>query len=238
MLSEQPTLSPLKLVLTCEHGGRDIPKAFKKYFVGSEHLETHRGYDLGALDLFNHLQPLANTSFFSTTSRLVVELNRSIFHKQLFSEYTKPLSKIEKRKIIETHYLPYRISVGHETAKLISSNNTVLHLSIHSFTPELNGQVRHCDIGLLYDSGIEKEKEFCKQLKSEILNQNSNLNVRFNYPYLGKSDGFTTFLRKQFPKAYLGIEVEVNQKFVMNNVMDSEIKEILFKVTKGLLQQQ
>lgn len=225
----------MRLVLTCEHGGMDIPEAYKEHFTDTNILKTHRGYDLGALNLFNHLQPLANASFYSTTSRLLVELNRSIFHKQLFSEYTKPLSKIEKRQIIDTHYLPYRISVEHEIAKLISSNNLVVHLSIHSFTPELNGKKRHCDIGLLYDSGIKKEQEFCKQLKTEILKQSSSLNVRFNYPYLGKSDGFTTFLRKQFPNAYLGIEIEVNQKFVVNNTMDTEIKEILFKVIKGLL---
>lgn len=226
----------MKLVLTCEHGGKDIPKAYKKYFVNSAHLETHCGYDLGALDLFNHLQPLANASMYSTTSRLLVELNRSIFHKQLFSKYTKPLSQNKKGVIIEEHYLPYRISVEQEIFKLISTNNPVLHLSIHSFTPELNGRVRHCDIGLLYDSTIKKEQNFCKQFKSEILKQNPSLNVRYNYPYLGKADGFTTFLRKQFPKSYLGIEVEVNQKFAINNLMDNQIKETLFIVIKELIE--
>jgi len=40
--------------------------------------------------------------------------------------------------------------------------------------------------------------------------------VRRNYPYAGKNDGFTTYLRRRFPSdAYLGIELEINQKHVM-----------------------
>ena len=41
-----------------------------------------------------------------------------------------------------------------------------------------------------------------------------NLVVRFNYPYKGISDGFTKYLRTRFTgKQYIGIELEVNQKF-------------------------
>jgi len=41
--------------------------------------------------------------------------------------------------------------------------------------------------------------------------------VRRNYPYTGKSDGFTAYLRRRFPAdAYIGIELEINQKHVFN----------------------
>jgi len=39
--------------------------------------------------------------------------------------------------------------------------------------------------------------------------------TRRNYPYLGCSDGFTTWLRQRFPeRCYVGIELEINQKHV------------------------
>ena len=42
-----------------------------------------------------------------------------------------------------------------------------------------------------------------------------SLVVRRNYPYLGTADGLTTCLRKRFaPRAYLGIELEINQKHI------------------------
>ncbi|MEQ8534983.1 MAG: hypothetical protein RIB86_24225, partial [Imperialibacter sp.] len=54
--------------------------------------------------------------------------------------------------------------------------------------------------------------------KSEMKALNSNFTVKFNEPYLGKSDGFTTFLRKEFDdSSYAGIELEVNQKFYIGN---------------------
>ena len=217
----------MKLILTCEHGGNKIPYAYKKHFNNNVVLKTHRGYDLGALDLFQHLEPLSDASYFSTTSRLLVELNRSLFSKQLFSEFSNGLSKNEKSEILNTYYFPYRTEVEYKIAEYIKGEQQVLHLSIHSFTPNLNGDKRKADIGLLYDSRNKKEQEFCKQLKTELLQQNPNLNVRFNYPYLGKADGFTTFLRKQFPTNYLGIEIEVNQTFALENSMDSILKQTI-----------
>ncbi|APY09040.1 N-formylglutamate amidohydrolase [Winogradskyella sp. J14-2] len=225
----------MKLVLTCEHGGNIIPKAYAQLFNDKDILNTHLGYDLGALDVLEYLKPLAEASFYSINSRLLIELNRSLFHKQLFSEFTKSLSKTEKNNIIETYYLPYRTAVEHKIANLIGSNNKVLHLSIHSFTPKLNNEIRNCDIGLLYNSLKKEEQTFCRQLKAEILKTDSGLNVRFNYPYLGKADGFTTFLRKQFLENYLGIEIEVNQKFNQKNKMQGSIKEILYIAVSNLI---
>ncbi len=98
----------MRLVLTCEHGGNEIPETYKKQFPNDTVLKMHRAYDLGALDLFQYLKPLSDVSFYSTTSRLFVELNSSLHHKMLFSEYTKKLSKIEKDNIIQDYYLTYR----------------------------------------------------------------------------------------------------------------------------------
>lgn len=40
--------------------------------------------------------------------------------------------------------------------------------------------------------------------------------MRRNYPYAGKGDGLTMALRDRFPQhAYLGIELEINQKIVL-----------------------
>jgi hypothetical protein len=37
--------------------------------------------------------------------------------------------------------------------------------------------------------------------------------LRRNYPYRGQSDGLTTALRRQFGARYLGIELEINQRW-------------------------
>lgn len=224
----------MKLVLTCEHGGNVIPQKHQHLFHKKTVLQSHRGYDLGSLDVFHHLKPLADASKFSEISRLLIELNRSLYHKNLFSEYSKTLSKIEKELLISDYYLVYRNEVESTIRKFIEAKQTVLHLSVHSFTPYLNGE-RQCNIGLLYDSRKAEEKEFCKQFKKELLKKDNTLKVRFNYPYLGKADGFTTYLRKQFTKHYLGIELEINQKYAINNVMNSKIKTELHSAIKNII---
>ena len=225
----------MKLILTCEHGGNEIPQKYASYF--EEHqdvLKTHRGFDLGALEFFNHLKPLANFVSFSKTSRLLIELNRSLHHKNLFSEFTKDLPLSAKKELINEHYLPYRNSIENKISKYINNKKLVIHLSIHSFTPVLNGVKRNCDIGLLFDSRIPLEREVAKFLKDAILTKTDDSKVRYNYPYLGKMDGFTTYLRKQFPKNYVGIEIEINQKYAENNNTQKVLKNILFDIIAAL----
>ncbi|MBO5532968.1 MAG: N-formylglutamate amidohydrolase [Fibrobacter sp.] len=91
----------------------------------------------------------------------------------------------------------------------------IIHLGIHSFTPELNGKVRNADIGILYDPSRPQECELAQVIKAEIKRLYPAMKVRFNYPYKGTSDGLTTTLRKKFGSRYAGIEIEINQKFFL-----------------------
>jgi predicted N-formylglutamate amidohydrolase len=60
-------------------------------------LATHSGYDIGALKLYEDFVAAgADAAFFSETSRLLVELNRSRRHPNLFSIATKDLPDSEK----------------------------------------------------------------------------------------------------------------------------------------------
>lgn len=226
----------MKLVLTCEHGGNLIPEHYKYLFVkGEKELNSHRGYDFGALDLFDELKDLSDYSRSNSISRLLIEINRSIGHPALFSEFTNTLSQPEKEQIISKFYYPYRNDIEHHIEKLLGRGEAVLHLSIHSFTPQLNGESRNADVGLLYDPSREFEKAFCKNLKRQLKLVNPDLRVRYNYPYLGTADGFTTYLRKKFQNNYSGIEIEVNQKFSKNNMMQNSIKENFHATIQNLI---
>lgn len=226
----------MKLVLTCEHAGYEIPQEYKELFKNkNEILKTHRGYDPGALDVFRHLLALSHFNYFHPISRLLVEVNRSVGHPQLFSEFTKELSKTDKKQVLEKFYYAYRNPVEETISEILVTGEKVLHLSVHSFTPKLNQEIRNADIGLLYDPGSRYEKEFCKNLKQQFRVFSPQLNVRYNYPYLGKSDGFTTYLRKKFPENYMGIEIEINQKFQAKNKMSDYIKHSVYNALRESL---
>ena len=75
--------------------------------------------------------------------------------------------------------------------------------------------MRSADIGLLYDPGRAGEVAFASAWLEALKAADPSLRLRRNYPYLGKSDGVTMSLRRKHPPdRYLGIELEVNQRYV------------------------
>ena len=215
----------MKLMLTCEHASNRLPAAFKKA-VPAKVIETHRAYDIGAVQVFRKLVKFAKPEFSceGKFSRLFVDLNRTITNKSAFSEYYEALeardkAAAEKAKAqASAYWKEYRDNVEKFVQQNIgkgSANQSaeIVHLGIHSFTPVLNGKVRNTDIGILYDPSRPLEREYAQVIKAEIKRLYPTMKVRFNYPYKGSSDGLTTTLRKKFGPHYVGIEIEINQKF-------------------------
>lgn len=207
----------VSVAISCEHASHDVPKSLKKLFQAKKMwLKTHRGYDIGALDVAEALQKEIGDRFFQGKfSRLVVDLNRSAKSRRLFSNVTQALTNDEKNKILHELYFPYRNDVYKFLKKSIEANRVVVHLSVHSFTPVLNGKSRDCDIGILYDPSSAMERKFANKLKDLLDVVFPDFKIRRNYPYQGKSDGLTREMRGKFKKAkYLGIELEFNQKLL------------------------
>ncbi|MBX3405925.1 MAG: N-formylglutamate amidohydrolase [Phycisphaeraceae bacterium] len=205
------------VIITCEHGGNRIPPRYRMLFDrGHAALNSHRGWDPGALQLARQLAAAFDAPLhFSTVSRLLVDLNRSERHPRVFSRYTRALPELERERVLKEHYRPYREAVLQRIEGPVSGKNRVVHISVHSFTPVLKGVRRTADIGLLYDPRRPSERALAAAWQHAIRSVQPGLKVRLNYPYLGTSDGHTTSLRGRFQAdLYVGIEVEVNQSLV------------------------
>ncbi len=204
-------------LITCEHGGNRIPAPYRRLFRGQRALlDSHRGYDPGSLVMAKALASAFGAPLVaSTVSRLLIDLNRSIGHPQLFSAATRGAPAETRAQIVEQYYRPYRAQVERLVWQAVSRGHRVIHISSHSFTPELDGKVRGADVGLLYHPGRRGEAELCARWKEALAAIAPELRVRRNYPYAGKGDGLTSHLRLRFaPSAYVGIELEVNQSIV------------------------
>jgi predicted N-formylglutamate amidohydrolase len=177
-------------------------------------LESHRGFDRGALELAQGLARRFGVPLDAApTSRILIDLNRSPGNRNLYSEFTAALSPAEKQRIYNRYYLPHRNRVEKRIAAAIRKNRAVLHIGVHTFTPILHGTERQADIGLLYDPARAREKRFCHAWKNHLRRSMPSLRIRSNYPYKGVSDGFPTWLRRIHPpRDYIGMELEVNHK--------------------------
>ena len=201
-------------IITCEHGGNRIPARYRRLFRGQRALlDSHRGYDPGSLVMAKALASACRAPLVaSTVSRLLIDLNRSIGHPQLFSAVTRAAPAEMRAQIVERYYRPYREQVERLVGQAVSRGHRVIHVSSHSFTAELDGRVRGADVGLLYHPGRRGEAEVCARWKESLAALAPELRVRRNYPYAGKGDGLTSHLRLRFAQCdYVGIELEVNQ---------------------------
>jgi predicted N-formylglutamate amidohydrolase len=205
------------LVVSCEHGGHAVPRDYAALFDGQQAvLQSHRGWDRGALRLARQFADALNAPLHSaTTTRLVIDLNRSIGHPHLYSEFTRDLPAAERRLIVAAHYRPHRDRVEGEIADRIAQGRPVVHIASHSFTPVMDGVTRRADVAWLYDPRRPRETALARAWMARLHDRAPGLQLRRNNPYKGSGDGLTALMRKRHSgDDYLGIELEVNQRHI------------------------
>jgi predicted N-formylglutamate amidohydrolase len=205
------------VLISCEHAGNDVPPGCRALLgADARLLPTHRGYDPGALELAFLLAAACRAELhLSTTTRLLVDLNRSLDNPGLFGPSTARSVPAVKARLIREHYTPYRRAVERAASRLAAPPGGVDHVSVHTFTPVLRGVRRTVDVGLLFDPARPREASLARRWAAALRRLDPRLNVKMNTPYKGTDDGLTTHLRARLPDSvYAGLELEVNQRFV------------------------
>lgn len=205
------------LIVTCEHARNTVPAKWRFLFASrTAVLRTHHGYDRGGLSLARTLAHVVGGPLVAApATRLLVDVNRSEGNPALFSRFTKSLSPVSRGELLRTLYAPVRRRTRELVDGRIERRRTVIHVSVHTFTPVLRGVTRTADIGILYDPSRHFERTLAFQWRATLWRLDPSLRVRLNYPYRGISDGHVRALRKLFTdRDYAGIELEVNQRWV------------------------
>ena len=224
-------------LVSCEHGGNNVPASWRSRFASRgarADLASHRGFDLGALAAAKMIaKSLGVRLLFSQTTRLLVDLNRSLDNPQLLSKYTRGLGQQDRSRLLRDHYTPYRQRIDAELERLFNNACTVIHLSVHTFTARYHSQWRPYDVGLLFDPARHSETCLCEAWILAMTHRFPRIRVRANEPYLGTDDGLTTELRRRYlmPDAtYLGIEIEISNRFAKRSELaQSQIVDALLE---------
>ncbi len=205
------------LIITCEHAVNTVPLRWRHLFEDVEDvLSSHRGWDAGALELARTLaDALCAPCFSAEVSRLLVDHNRSPHNRSRWSDFSRNLAAGDKEGVDDEFYRPFREKTSGWIAARHAEEKRVIHVSVHSFTPILDGNEREVDIGLLYDPGRPEEAYFAARWKAALIERHARLRVRYNVPYRGVSDSHLTTYRERYRSHdYVGIELEVNQALV------------------------
>jgi len=235
--------TPARSVVTCEHASNRVPARYRNLGLSGRRLQEHIAWDPGAAVMARMLaHRLHSPLHLGRWSRLVVDLNRSLDHEKLMAAESFGIAIPGNARIadadfmrrIEKYYAPYRDAATNDVLRALRGGGVCHHWSVHSFTPEVDGEVRDCDLGLLYDPARPGERALMRALRPLLAAH--GLRVRMNYPYKGTSDGFTTQLRQHLPASqYLAFEIETNQRLVRSDAGARKLGGILSAAVAAVL---
>jgi predicted N-formylglutamate amidohydrolase len=203
------------LLLTCEHGGNRVPREYRALFLGRQALlASHRGWDPGALAVGRSLARALDTELIAaTTTRLLVDLNRSPHNPAVFSELSRGLTRDRRDALLARCHRPHWDRVR---TVIAARSGGAMHLAVHTFTPVWRGAKRNFEMGILYDPKRRRERSLAMAWQRRLRAELPRLGVRRNAPYRGNADGLTAALRREFPaERYLGLELELNQRAIL-----------------------
>ncbi len=218
-------------VFTCEHASAAVPEQYAGLGLGPVELADHVAWDLGAAALARRLAEAFGAPLVeSGCSRLVVDCNRDLRDHDLIVAETHgivvpgnhDLAAAERAHRIDRWHRPYHDAIDDV---LRGYREPTILVSIHTFTPELRGERRALEVGVLYDDHVPLAGTLADALAA------TGLVVRHNEPYSGL-DGLIYSARvhgTRFGLRY--VELEVNNGLLRD---DAGVAAVASRLAAGL----
>lgn len=172
-------------VLVCDHASNRIPRCMNDLGLNTQQLNDHISWDPGAADVTRALSELLDAPLLlSGYSRLVIDCNRPLQSPESIAAQSDGviipgnhnLSQENREQRIATFFQPYHQAID----QLLDARRQqpTLLLSIHSFTPVMNGQARPWHMGVAY----WHNQRLAERLHDALI-QRGDINVGYNQPY-------------------------------------------------------
>ena len=145
------------LILIADHASNRVPRCLEQLGLSDAELASHIAWDAGTADVARHLSKLLDAPLLlSNYSRLVIDCNRAPNSAELIlpasdnppTPGNRNLTHEHIARRIRTHFTPNHDAI----AALLDARKHMASaiLSIHSFSPVLQGQQRPWSIGVCY----------------------------------------------------------------------------------------
>ena len=225
------------LLLSCEHASREIPKKWATIFQDKPVQPDYLHYDLHAKELTERLAKTFGCDYLlGNVSRQLVDLNKTDHQEHCLGDTVRALSEPEKEKILKDYFYQYRHQFETFIDNILTKNQQVLHVSVHSFNPNRPGFENNAALGLLYDPNRHGEKEVVR-IWHELLVQKTAYKVRLNYPRVVRGGTYLSCLRKKLNEFdYLGIQLECNDVLLANQESAKVLEDALIETLTTLIE--
>jgi len=226
------------LVLVSDHAFNLLPEEYGNLGLPASEFQRHIAYDIGAEAVTRRLSALMQApAVMARFSRLLIDPNRGeddpTLIRQLYDgtviRANYPLAEEERRKRIEQFYRPYHDAVSSVVTSVAEeSGSAPLVISIHSFTPFMQGRERPWHVGILWDKDDRAVKPLISALQKE-----PGIVVGDNEPYDGALRGDTMF-KHCTAKGYAHALIEIRQDLIVAEAGAAEWAERLAPILEEI----
>jgi len=225
------------VLLVCDHASRRFPASLGSMGLDPAARRCHLALDIGAGALTERLaKTLGVTAVLCQYSRLVVDCNRQLMDPGAFLEFgdgivipgNRNLHQVDKDIRANEIYWPYHKAVEGEIKRLRRWEAEPVLVSIHSFTPVLNGESRTWEMGVLWDQDRITAEYFIQGLRD------ARYLVGDNEPYSGKAPQDFTIDHHAQPTDLPHVGIEIRQDLIHHDDGVLRIAEIIHKVIESL----
>ena len=233
-LAEHPVL------LICDHASCRFPKSLGDMGLDPFARRCHLALDIGAGPLTERLaKSLGVTAVMHNYSRLVVDCNRQLMDPSAFLEYgdgilvpgNRNLHQADKDLRASALYWPYHCAIDEQVQRLRKAGPPPAFISIHSFTPVLNGESREWQMGVLWDKDEKMRDVFLEGLRG------AGYKVGDNEPYSGKAPQDFTIDHHAEEINLPHIGIEVRQDLIDDDAGVAEIAKVMHRIIASIPEQ-
>lgn len=206
------------IVLLADHARRDLPEDYGDLGLPPAEFDRHIAYDIGVEAVTRSLaRRLGVPAVMAAYSRLLIDPNRGeddpTLIRQLYDgtvvPANYPMPEAERERRLDMFYRPYHDAVSAAVASVArESGSPPLILSIHSFTPVMQGRPRPWHAGILWDLDDRAARPLI-----DLLGRDQDLVVGDNEPYDGALKGDTMY-RHAIVNGFAHALIEIRQDLI------------------------
>lgn len=226
------------LVLVADHAGRALPDDYGSLGLPTREFDRHIAYDIGIEPLTRELAAMTGApAVMAAFSRLLIDVNRGeedpTIIRQLYDgtviRANYPMSETEREKRLDGFYRPYHDAVGSVIASVAQATGRAPFIvSLHSFTPSMQGRQRPWHVGILWDMDDRAPKPMI-----EMLSADTGIVVGDNEPYDGALRGDTMY-RHAIVNGYAHALIEVRQDLISDKAGARSWAQRLYPIIEEL----
>lgn len=230
-LAEKPIL------LVCDHASCRFPQALGDMGLDPFARRCHLAIDIGAGKLTETLaKSLGVTAVIAQYSRLVVDCNRQLMDPGAFLEYgdgilvpgNRNLSQADKDARADAIYWPYHKAIDSQIERLRAVGPKPAFISVHSFTPVLNGIAREVQMGVLWDKDSRLSDVFIDEFRS------AGFLTGDNEPYSGRAPQDFTIDHHAEEIGLPHVGIEVRQDLIDDIAGVRDIAPVMHRIIESI----